>query len=112
MPTLDDRATCPGYRRITGATLGICSGCERNTRQTKGDLTPAAFQMLNGTWHCENRRFTALFSVVEVAADDSSPALVCGAGSLDFCAETHAQSTTPLASQGAVKVIIPHRWEA
>lgn len=47
---------CPGFRLITGRTIGICVMCERRDRRTElPPLAPAARLGGQGVWTCDDR---------------------------------------------------------
>jgi hypothetical protein len=58
---LSEVASCPGHKRISGTTLGICVACDRRTKPT-GErqvwMAPAARRLADGEWTCDERRST------------------------------------------------------
>lgn len=76
---LDDTAGCPGsFSATKGATRPFCFNCDRYHRQTASMLQPAAM-LVDGQWHCVNRRSGGGHGEVDCAAADSA-ATPCNVG--------------------------------
>ena len=72
-PVLLADAACPGHRRISGQTIGLCINCGRLGAQGPQHIQPAAFLDGSGSWDCPNRRsLGALLDAATVAAVDET----------------------------------------
>lgn len=72
-PILLADAACPGHRRISGQTIGLCINCGRLGVQGPKHIQPAAFMDGQGSWDCPNRRsLGALLSDEQVQAVDET----------------------------------------
>ena len=72
-PVLLADAACPGHRRISGQTIGLCINCGRLGAQGPQHIQPAAFLDGSGSWDCPNRRsLGALLDAETVAAVDET----------------------------------------
>jgi hypothetical protein len=68
---LNDEAGCPGKRRVSGGSVGVCYSCSRYGKRSATAIEPAAKLGLDGVWQCDERRSTGVvLSSEQVAAMD------------------------------------------
>ncbi len=62
---LNDEAGCPGKRRISGGSVGVCYSCARYGKRSETQIEPAAKLGADGVWQCDERRSAGVVLTAE-----------------------------------------------